>query len=78
MRKGIDDNTIIWNSNSFIYYSYGNDVEMRYRVYFEPEDIEADNPDEAWDMISSDLMDRHPTLRKILPIDKDGFPIKME
>lgn len=47
----------------------------RYRLHFEPEDIEANNPMEAisnWKQWQ-DL----PAVRKVVPIDKDGFPVEM-
>ena len=49
---------------------------MRYRLYLEPEDVEADNPDVAWDKLCRTLLDRRPTLSRIILIDKDGFPIQ--
>ena len=61
---------------------------MRYRIHFEPVDIENKTMEEidhewivmkAW--ISSQLGDKVvesiPDLRKIVPIDKDGFPIQL-
>ena len=51
---------------------------MRYRLYLEPEDIEADNPDVAWAKLSRILLDRRPTLSRIILIDEDGFPIQLD
>jgi len=51
---------------------------MRYRIHLEPEDVEADNPDEAWDKLKSTLLDRHPVLGRIVLVDEQGFPISQE
>ena len=49
---------------------------MRYRLFFEPMDIEADDPDQAMDMYH--VMDYELTkIAKVLPLDKDGFPIRL-
>lgn len=50
---------------------------MRYRIYLEPEDIEAENPDIAWNKLCRMLVDRRPVLARITLIDEDGFPIKL-
>ena len=44
---------------------------MRFRVHFEPEDIECDNIED----IQSIVRQKYITIRKIVPIDKDGFPV---
>ena len=51
---------------------------MKYRIHLEPEDVEADNPDEAWDKLKSILLDRHPILGRIILVDEQGFPINLE
>lgn len=50
---------------------------MRYRIYLEPEDVDAINPDIAWNKLCRILVDRRPTLARIVVIDEDGFPIKL-
>jgi len=44
---------------------------MRYRVHFEPVDYEGNRHD-----IESYIAIYPPSISKILPIDKDGFPIE--
>lgn len=50
---------------------------MRYRIYLEPEDMDAENPDIAWNKLCRILVDRRPVLARIVVIDEDGFPIKL-
>ena len=50
---------------------------MRYRIYLEPEDVEAPTPEIAWDKLCRMLVDRRPILARIILIDEDGFPIKL-
>ena len=48
---------------------------MKYRIHFEPMDIEGTSPDdcEAYYITQRDCK---PNISKILPIDKDGFIIE--
>jgi len=50
---------------------------VKYRIYLEPEDVEAPSPDIAWDKLCRILIDRHPILARIILVDEDGFPIKL-
>ncbi len=51
---------------------------MRYRVHFEP--VEAENPHHVEEVLGIiyDAREEEVTIRKIVPIDKDGFPINLE
>ncbi len=51
---------------------------MRYIIHLEPEDVEADNPDEAWDKLKNTWLDRHPILGRIVLVDEHRFPINLE
>ena len=46
----------------------------RYRMRFEPIDIEADSPEEAMDKFDNGDYGT-PDIRKVYPIDEWGFPI---
>ena len=50
---------------------------MRWRVHFEPIDIEGKDMDEAIAKLDEGLYGS-PDIRKIFPIDKDGFPVDMK
>lgn len=45
---------------------------MNYIVYFEPQDVRADTPEEAMRKVKYITT----TVSKIIVIDKNGFPIK--
>ena len=45
---------------------------MKYRVHFEPEDVEADNPEQVPIIIRK--RKKYMSIRKIVPIDDEGFP----
>lgn len=47
---------------------------MKYRVHFESEDVEADNPDQVPMIIHK--RKKYVSIRKIVPVDDDGFPIQ--
>jgi len=47
---------------------------MRYRVHFEPVDVEGLNPDQIPSYLSQHMDQIN--IRKVVPIDKDGFPIQ--
>ncbi len=47
---------------------------MKYRIRFEPIDIEADNPEEAVEKCEGGDCPM-PDVRKVYPIDEWGFPI---
>ena len=47
----------------------------RYRIRFEPIDIEADTPEEAIQKFDEGVYEI-PDIMNIYPIDKDGFPIQ--
>lgn len=49
---------------------------MRYRIHFEPIDVDGNvTPDQIPDYITNNVHQIH--IRKIIPIDKDGFPVEM-
>ena len=50
----------------------------KYRIHFEPEDVEADDPDHAVERFRAmvQLNFGLPEVRKIFPIDNDGFAVK--
>lgn len=52
---------------------------MRYRIQFEPMDIEADTPKQAIEEYNyrCGMKTEWPEIMRIVPIDKDGFPIKL-
>ncbi len=49
---------------------------MRVRLHFEPEDIVVDNLEQVPAILNK--IRQYITVRKILPIDKDGFPVDMK
>ncbi len=49
-----------------------------YRLHLEPEDVEADNPDMAWDKLKEMWLNRSPILSKTVLVDERGFPISFE
>ncbi len=50
---------------------------MKYRIWFEPMDIEGkDWTDVRYQLTILQNQGVHIPVRKILPIDKDGFPIE--
>jgi len=50
--------------------------EMKYRIYPEPIDVEADSPESAKHKIKY-IEGKDLEICKILPIDKDGFVIRL-
>jgi hypothetical protein len=59
----------------------------RFRVRFEPIDIVVDDPDKFYDeysnakeiikaSVSQEFSEHIPDIRKIYPIDEEGFPIQ--
>ena len=50
---------------------------MKYRIYLEPEDMDAPSPEIAWNKLCRILVDRSPILARIILIDENGFPIKL-
>ena len=53
------------------------DIKMRWRVHFEPIDIEGKDMDDAIRKLDEGVYGS-PDIRKIFPIDKDGFPVDMK
>jgi len=61
---------------------------MKYRIHFQPMDIEADSPEKASKKLFNNLfpdnckgwrtgrLELIPVISKILPVDKDGFIIE--
>ena len=47
----------------------------QYRIHFEPIDVEADTPEEAIEKLTVGDCPI-PDIRKIFPIDKDGFAMQ--
>jgi hypothetical protein len=47
---------------------------MKYRVHFEPEDVEANNPEQVPLIIHK--RKKYVSIRKVVPIDDEGFPIQ--
>ena len=53
---------------------------MRYRIHFEPMDFEdANSPQQAEEeyLWNCGMKKIWPEVRKVIPIDKDGFPIQL-
>jgi len=50
---------------------------MKYRLYFEPFDIEAESPDDAEKKFYDLKLISFPDVSKRVPIDENGFPIKL-
>ena len=46
---------------------------MKYRVRFEPEVVEARDPDKAVEIVKTRLLDRHPEIRKIEVISDEIY-----
>lgn len=47
----------------------------KYRIHFEPVDIEANDPDDAIRLLDEGVCPM-PDVRSIYPIDKNGFPLQ--
>ncbi len=53
---------------------------MRYRIHFEPIDVEAVDRDHALESVGIvyTAQEEEVTISKVIPIDERGFPIKLE
>jgi len=49
---------------------------MKYRIFFEPIDMEGDTPEEAKWIVQMEMDAKQHVISKVLPIDEDGFIIE--